>query len=121
MLARRVADRRVATGDVTFTRGECFHLETWVDDGAGAEAMLGYRPWLAARNYEGAMRGLMGKSAINEEKAKAKSSEAVKKTGKMWKGGKTMKEVDEAMTSRMEAIRAKIKKQKAAKAGPFPW
>merc|ERR1719482_66423 len=55
------------------------------------------------------------------EKARATAIQKVedaakaKKAGKMWKGGKTMKEVDEVMTARMEALRAAIRKKKAGK------
>ena len=46
-----------------------FFLRTWVDDGVSVEPELGYRPWLAIRTYEKAVKGLLGESAINAEKA----------------------------------------------------
>ena len=45
-----------------------FYVRTWVDDGISVEADLGYRADLAIRTYEGAVTGLMGKTAINPEK-----------------------------------------------------
>merc|ERR1712100_34323 len=59
-----------------------------------------------------------------EEKAEAKASEATEKAAakpktqkaqKMWRKGQTMDSVDEKMTMKMNAIRAQMKKDKAAK------
>ena len=45
-----------------------FFLRTWVDDGISVEPDLGYRPYLAVRTYERAVKTLLGESAINREK-----------------------------------------------------
>ncbi len=44
-----------------------FFLRIWVDDGISVEPDLGYRPYLAVRIYERAVKTLLGESAINRE------------------------------------------------------